>query len=430
MKHEQWLLNLLPQWREEGIITPEAEAVLRQRHTPDERKTPLWFVFLGSLGALLVGLGIITLFAANWEAFGRPARAALSFAPLCLSLAAYGAGLWRGWDKKTGFLDTTAILWALSVGACIALIAQTYQISSDGRSFVLAWTLLLLPVMYATRSFVVTAGHYAGLVIWMGMTHGLGMQQVWALALALPGLPVALDIMAARPEEKARGIVLRWMMVAAGCVAYGFLFNTKNYYGGGFGCFMYVVLFAAMAQIEFARDNGGEWWKKPWGIVGTLGLLSAVAGFAFGELDAVKVFDVGQWPEYHFSVMGAMCLLLAVLCARSALRWRASPKKMFYPLAFGVAPIFCLLTFEDLHIVAFAYLAALGIVALVSGISERRLGRANLGLLVLLACILQKFFASDLPLTAKAVVFIISGAAFFAFSFHMNRVMRNGRNGK
>ena len=56
---------------------------MQRRYASDEKKTPLCFIFLGSLGALLVGLGIITLFAANRKDIGRPARAVLSFIPLC-----------------------------------------------------------------------------------------------------------------------------------------------------------------------------------------------------------------------------------------------------------------------------------------------------------------------------------------------------------
>ena len=423
MKHEQWLLSLLPKWREEGLLTPEAEGVLRERYAPDERATPLWFVFLGSLGALLVGLGVITLFAANWEAFGRPARAVLSFVPLCLSLALYGAGVWRGWDKKTGFLDVAGILWALSVGACIALIAQTYQISSDGRSFVLAWTLLLLPVMYATRSFVVTAGHYTGLVIWMGMTYDYGFERLWVLPLAALGMPVALGLMRAEPECRARGILLRWAMVVIGCVAYGFVFETRDCYRGGeFILFAYGVLFAALMQAGFLRPDGAELLKRPWAVVGTWGLLVVTSVYAFGNIETLLFLKT-----INLFTLGVTALLLAGLCVLSVARWRACHKKWFYPLAFGIAPVFYAMSagFET-SFFTFLYFVALGITVLHSGISERRLGRANLGSLIILACILEKFFASELPLTLKAMVFILAGAAFFGFSFYMYRVMRNG----
>lgn len=39
-------------------------------------------IIAGAFGALMVGLGIIALFAANWDMFGREARAAIAVAPV------------------------------------------------------------------------------------------------------------------------------------------------------------------------------------------------------------------------------------------------------------------------------------------------------------------------------------------------------------
>ena len=435
MKHEQWLLNLLPQWKAEGLLTEEAEGILRERYASDEKKTPLWFIFLGSLGALLVGLGVITLFAANWKDIGRPARAVLSFIPLCLSLALYGAGLWRGWDKRNGFLDVTGLLWGLSVGACIALIAQTYQIPSDGRMFVFAWTLLLFPVMYATRSFIVTAGHYLGLLIWMIMTRHLPetMQHLWVLPMALLGLPVALFVMRVRPEYRVRGIVLRWFMLALGCVAYGYVFSVeKGIEVVTFIVFMYGLLFAALAQVGFRHPDGEGWYNRPWGIVGMLGSLIVTSLFAFGSYAVRDGLLIEGW--HNAGCLVAMALLLAALCAMSMVRWRKQRKNMYYPLAYGLAPIFCIGVIPvaekfrgnplvRVPLEALVYLIALGVFTLVYGISERRLARANLGLLILLAVILDKFFESALPLTVKAIVFLVAGLCFFGLSFYMNRTI-------
>ena len=39
-------------------------------------------LILGGFGALMIGLGVIALFAANWDEFGREARAAIALAPV------------------------------------------------------------------------------------------------------------------------------------------------------------------------------------------------------------------------------------------------------------------------------------------------------------------------------------------------------------
>ena len=435
MRHEQWLLNLLPQWKDEGLITSETEGVLRQRYASDEKKTPLWFIFLGSLGALLVGLGVITLFAANWKDIGRPARAVLSFIPLCASIALYGVGLWRRWHEKSGFMDVLGILWGLSVGACIALIAQTYQISADGRSFVLTWTLLLLPVMYATRSFIVILGHYVGLMIWMMWTFALfdtTHQHMWTYALALLGLPVALFVMRDSAEYKVRGIILRWLMVIMGCVAYGFVLFTpyENSKNGTYYFFMYGLFFVILAQLGFLRPDGAEREKRPWGTIGLWGSLIVVSLYAFGSEAVRKPLAVDG--VYRIGILVAMALLWVVTCGASVMRWRKHGKNILYPLAYGLIPVFCIGLLRvtekfvghysaEMFLDAFIYLIALGIMTLISGISEKKLGRANLGVLILLSVILEKFLWSDLSLTIKGIAFLVSGICFFWLSFFMNK---------
>ena len=431
MKHSEWLAGLLPQWREEGLVTAEAAETLRKRYATEERRTPLWFIFLGSVGALLVGLGVITLFAANWKDIGRPARAALSFVPLALSVGLYGAGLWRKWHEKNGFMEVAGILWGLSVGACIALISQTYQISSDGRTFVLVWTLLLLPVMIATRSFVVTAGYYTGALIWMGMSLGIGTERLWAVAMAAAGLPIALHIMRDSEAYRVRGIILRWLLLILGCVGYGFLFNYSGGHSATYAVFMYGLLFAALTQTGFLRPDNAERGKRPWAIIGILGSITVTMLYAFGSFSV----RYSSW-FYHGSVLNyglfaVMLLLLVAAGVKAVMRWRKCRKNLLYPLAYLVVPLFCLQLLPireafgrrtvHTYLDALLYLVALGIFTLVYGISERKIARANLGMLIVLSVILERFTESSLPLTAKAIIFIVAGIGFFALSWFMGK---------
>jgi hypothetical protein len=327
------------------------------------------------------------------------------------------------------------ILWGLSVGACIALIAQTYQISSDGRGFVLAWTLLLLPVMVATRSFIVTAGHYLGLLIWMMWTYALneatGTQHLWAYLMVLPGLPVALHVMRANAEYRVRGTVLRWFMLAVGCVAFPFAFEMANDRNLTFNFFMNGLFYAVLAQLGFWPSDDTAWYKRPWGVVGALGSLVALSLYAFGSA-AVTYKPFAVTSPFNGVLLAGMALLLVAVCAVSVRHCRKRSTGFLYPLAYGLIPLFCLglvrikesfvgYKSAAMFLEALLYFIAFGILALVSGISERKLARANVGVLILLAVILEKFLWSDLSLTLKAIAFIVAGVAFFGLSFYMNR---------
>jgi hypothetical protein len=70
------------------------------------------------------------------------------------------------------------------------------------------------------------------------------------------------------------------------------------------------------------------------------------------------------------------------------------------------------------------YLAGLGLATLGEGLAGRRPGTINLGVLVLLAVIIGRFFSSDASFTAKGVVFIVCGGVFLAANLVVSRRMR------
>jgi len=70
------------------------------------------------------------------------------------------------------------------------------------------------------------------------------------------------------------------------------------------------------------------------------------------------------------------------------------------------------------------FLFVLGVLTLTAGIQLRAMGKVNMGVLVLLAVIVGKFFSSELSFTVKGIVFIVCGAGFFAINFWASRQMK------
>ena len=104
-------------------------------------------------GALLGGLGVIALFAANVFSVGRLARVGLSALPIAAcGVAALVGALRRA--KSSFFWEPLAILWTLAVGAGVATVSQTYQLTDEMRVLWLALGWLALPILGVTRSVV------------------------------------------------------------------------------------------------------------------------------------------------------------------------------------------------------------------------------------------------------------------------------------
>ena len=80
---ESWVLQQLETWVGEGLITPEAARVLRGRlEARVGSSLGLGALMLGSVGALMVGVGLIVLISHNWDEFSRIQRLACAFFPL------------------------------------------------------------------------------------------------------------------------------------------------------------------------------------------------------------------------------------------------------------------------------------------------------------------------------------------------------------
>ena len=83
--HQRWLLEQLPQWECDGLLTADGARILRERHVVDTSQPGLAQIVMGSLGAMLIGTGLIAVIGYNWDDFSRPVRLLFAFLPLLLS---------------------------------------------------------------------------------------------------------------------------------------------------------------------------------------------------------------------------------------------------------------------------------------------------------------------------------------------------------
>ena len=191
--HADWLLDQLPDLVAKGVLNDAAAESLRAHYTAQAiRSAPasrnIAVVIFSVLGGLLISAGVILLFAHNWEQFGRLARTVLSFLPLVVGIAVSTGSILRK-NHSTALAEGAGAFHALAVGACIALIGQTYQLSGSFTGFMLTWMLLALPLVYLLRSSAVAIIYVAGITTWAGdlVVENRSMLWFWALiALVLP----------------------------------------------------------------------------------------------------------------------------------------------------------------------------------------------------------------------------------------------------
>lgn len=164
-------------------------------------------IIAGGFGALMIGLGIIALFAANWNEFGRAARAAIAISPVaicgCLAIFAHT----KGW-KSRAFWEPLGILWCVSVGAATCLVAQTYQVGGNVPGLILLVALLMLPVIWATRAVAPTVLWPIFAVVWaIAKLDSCGMKTITfapkSVVLMSLSLPFYVAFLRSRPPKAA-----------------------------------------------------------------------------------------------------------------------------------------------------------------------------------------------------------------------------------
>lgn len=203
-------------WQSEGLIDAELYQRLAQRYEFDRLETAARdrFVFiLIAVGSILLGLGIITFVAANWQALTREVKLVLLLTVFLVTNIA-GFSLWKpattnnqaSRDRKRRqrvLGEGLLIVGSLTIGASMALLAQMYHIGGSSSELFLGWGLAVLLMAYSLRLtslgmlalFLILIGSRIGFFNWFfgidELTWGKTVIQHLPLVLSLLFVPLA-----------------------------------------------------------------------------------------------------------------------------------------------------------------------------------------------------------------------------------------------
>lgn len=183
-------------WQEAGLIDEGTAARIRAWEDEHSRPLALWAVI--GVGALAIGLGVISVVAANWEDVPGMVRLAVH---LALLIALGGFLGWRGEslerDNPWG-LEAALFVLAMLGLAFFGHIAQVYQTSSPLWQPIAAWLALFSPLLLLRGQSWLTAA-----LVFIGLIYA-----TWDYAATLD--PVLLD-----GRRTDAGIVARIALLTA-----------------------------------------------------------------------------------------------------------------------------------------------------------------------------------------------------------------------
>ncbi|MEG4508469.1 DUF2157 domain-containing protein [Microcoleus sp. F6_B4] len=201
-------------WQAEGLIDTSFYQQLSERYQFNTLETASRNRFLSilmSLGGILLGIGVITFVAANWQVWSREVRVALLLS-LFVAVNAAGFYLWRippsrsqnsdpnmpatkGRNKLLG--EGLLLLGSLILGANMALMAQMFHIGGSSYGLYLTWGIGVLGMAYSLRltSLGVLSALLIGLGYWLAVLDWSSKVEFSWLEVLVRQMPIAASIM-------------------------------------------------------------------------------------------------------------------------------------------------------------------------------------------------------------------------------------------
>ncbi|MBX7210035.1 MAG: DUF2157 domain-containing protein [Verrucomicrobiaceae bacterium] len=431
--HHRWLIDRLPEWEKCGIVPADVAERLRTLAEEGERaeasgrgESRVAQIVLGGLGALLVGAGVLALIAHNWDQVPRSLRIAGSFV---LMASAQGLVAWilrRGDAVQRWVREAGALFLVLAAGGCLALVAQIYNLGGDWPDFLFAWTLLVVPVMWATRAHACALFHLVCITIW-SLSHidTWRHHHPWQESPCLYPLLLAAALVYWPGIGKPRPALpnaVRWTAAASAMIGFDSLATwIVERTGGGEAGWLWMLTAAVIAMVPLCKIGIDERLsRKPQVVLGALVLFFAAffCSTAWGARELVSSLETSVYLPWCWVLMG-----LFVVFAVSALiqrRWAVA--------AVGSLALTPLLSLASMHLharpdLAWAFtiqLFAIGLVMILAEFFGAK-GSPRFGALLIAVLIVVRMGDSELSFITKSVVFIVTGLAFIGFNLVWSR---------
>ena len=133
-----WLGKQIDIWVAEGIVDQQIADLIRQRYPAGKSSRSIAMIVFSAIGACVIGLGVILLFAYNWQDLSKYTKLAVIFGFLILSHST-GLVIYFRTERFKAVGESLTVLGTMLFGAGIWLIAQIYNIQEHFPNAFLFW---------------------------------------------------------------------------------------------------------------------------------------------------------------------------------------------------------------------------------------------------------------------------------------------------
>lgn len=378
-------------------------------------------IVFGIFGAMLISLGIILILAHNWDALSRGTKTVIAFLPLILGQAICGYTLLKK-PNSTAWREASSAFLFITIGACISLISQIYNISGSMSAFMLTWMLLALPVIYVMRSSVASLFYIAG-ITWFACEAGYwdrsGQNYIyWGLLL----LVLPYYYLLYRHQRESNFFTFHnWLIPLSVIISLGTIATDTEElmfiaYMSLFGL-LYLIGNMPVMREQKIRNNG-------YLVLGSLGTVVMLLGLSFDFFWAdlrQEEFVTNEWlraPEFIAAALLTLAALLLLIYQKTKQRpFELKPVEGVFILFI----IIFLIGIKSPVAIVFINLLVLmiGVMTIREGAKQYNLGVLNYGLMIVTALVICRFFDTDLGFVLKGLLFVGVGIGFFFANYLM-----------
>lgn len=257
------------EWTAKGFITADQAVQITQYESSKPRNS--WFLYgTWTLGVSVLGMGVISLIAANWHQIPDMLKLALAFLILTMTaLFAYSANK----SEKNVIYDVSILAIQVFSLATIGLISQVFHSTGHLYQAILFWCLITLPAALTTNytfvPFLWTGSFLGTFLYWLSLSDLFGdrynADQIIIFALS-PLLTAVFTIFArfARVSEGFLKALQIWVLITAaiGLViveTWGGLSKNPSQINGSFIIYvlsLLIVSFVSAAKLYSPMQKG------------------------------------------------------------------------------------------------------------------------------------------------------------------------------
>jgi uncharacterized membrane protein len=415
------LTSKVQNWLDHGLISNEqAEQILVfEQGQSSSNKTDWGNIIASSLGALLIGGGIILIFAYNWESFSKFTKLIISFLPLIVGQLIYGFTYFKRANSSV-WVETSSAFLALSLIACISLISQTYHIIGSVTDFVFLLLLLGIPILFLLPNAVTIALYMVGSTYWSLWDESWSNTVYWFfLGLIL----IAMWRFSERSSSRLRKIILSWLLALSFPLAWlGMHFDASLMY--------FILGFSFCIGIYYLIELF-DYSSRPFETLAVIGVLimSMVLTFLYEwetERHILGFMEDGQWNIEHLVINIALVFLgiyyLWLLYKKREDLEGSTLLIAIFPIIVTVLYPLGAMAWGTLIFLAMnAYLIVLGIFLIKEGMDTSSIRLVNLGLFILLLLGGIRFLDSNWSLLVKGIAFLLLGTMAFIMRWQLSQ---------